>query len=222
LKRFLSDTVYRHAYLLIISAWLFTLSFVFSHYLSFNESPQGVRRLLQRHIERSEKDLALLLDDTSRIGRYLRDAETEQDVQDLTARDYGVFIYDVRADGGRRLVGWNTQQSIPGDSLAAAPAGAGLVKLPNGHFDCIRREMIVGGRKALVCALIPIRWDYFIENDYLRKGFAGAPGAERYFRITDDVRGMPVLILMIRSCIVSNPSRRRVNPAAGGPASCCD
>ena len=217
MKKFLSDTVYRHAYLLIISAWLFTLSFVFSNYLSFNESPQGVRRLLQRHIERSEKDLALLLDDTARIGRYLRDAETEQDVQDLTVRAYGVFIYDVRADGGHRLVGWNTQQSIPGDSLAAAPPGGGLVKLSNGHFDCIRRELIVGGRRSLVCALIPIRWDYFIENDYLRKGFAGAPGAERYFRITDDVRGMPVLNTDGKVLYRFEPIREAGEPGSGWP-----
>jgi signal transduction histidine kinase len=217
LKRFISDTIYRHAYLLIISAWLFTLSFVFSNYLSFNNSPQGVRRLLQRHIELSEKDLASLLEDTARIGRFLRDAETEQDVLDLTSRTFGVFLYDVRAEGSRKLVGWNTQQSIPNDSLALAPAGAGLVKLSNGYFDCIRREMIVGGRRALVCALIPVRWDYFIENDYLRKGFAGAPGAERYFRITADVRGLPVLNTDGKVLYRFEPIPEAGDPASGWP-----
>jgi len=172
---------------------------------------------LQRHIELSEKDLASLLEDTARIGRFLRDAETEQDVLDLTSRTFGVFLYDVRAEGSRKLVGWNTQQSIPNDSLALAPAGAGLVKLSNGYFDCIRREMIVGGRRALVCALIPVRWDYFIENDYLRKGFAGAPGAERYFRITADVRGLPVLNTDGKVLYRFEPIPEAGDPASGWP-----
>lgn len=193
MKKFFIDTVYRHAYLLIISAWLFTLSFVFGNYLSFNQTPQGVRRILERHIERSEKDFAGLLDDTARIGRFLRDADTEADVQSLTGRNYGVFIYDVKPDGSRDLVSWNTQQSVPDERLTSMSPGADLIKLPNGHFDCIRRDIIVGGRRAFVCALIPVRWDYFIENDYLRKGFVEAPDVERYFRITEDVRGLPVL-----------------------------
>ena len=172
---------------------------------------------MQRHIELSEKDLASLLEDTARIGRFLRDAETEQDVLDLTSRTFGVFLYDVRAEGSRKLVGWNTQQSIPNDSLALAPAGAGLVKLSNGYFDCIRREMIVGGRRALVCALIPVRWDYFIENDYLRKGFAGAPGAERYFRITADVRGLPVLNTDGKVLYRFEPIPEAGDPASGWP-----
>lgn len=193
MKRFLTDIVYRNAYLLILAAWLFTLSFIFSNYWSFSTSPQGVKRTLEKNVQRSEKDFRNFLGDTSLIMRLLDAKATEDEVMGMIAKRYFVFIHSAGNDSTPVLAYWNTQQVMPTEAMIAGADSASLVDLPNGRFEWIRRTMrMQDGRDLRISALIPIRWEYFIENEYLRKGFADEPEIERNYRFTDDVAGIAV------------------------------
>lgn len=192
-KTYLTDTVYRNAYLLIISAWLFTLSFVFSNYWSQSTSPQGVKRSLERYLHGQEEDFSRLLRDTPLIRRLALNTADDAELQRMIELPYGVFIYEQGASGLLSLMHWNTQQSLPTPGMLEKPEGMGLDTLPNGQYAYIRKLLRGDGQAALlVCALIPVRFDYFIENDYLRKGFVDAPDVEGNYIITSDPLGIPV------------------------------
>lgn len=195
MKIFLKDTVYRYAYYLIGAAWLFTLSFIFSNYWSYTSSPQGVKKTLQQNLNRQEKDFEEFIKDSSLILRLVNTQESENEVEQMIEKKYGVFIYTLEDYGPINLKYWNTQQTLPTDEMLVKPDGEYMESLPNGQFELIRRKISLGERNLLICALLPIRWDYFIENDYLKKGFVDQPNIEKNYSIASRPTDIPILNL---------------------------
>jgi signal transduction histidine kinase len=193
LKRFLADTVYRNAYLLILAAWLFTLSFIFANYFSYTTSPKGVKRTLERHLWSQERDLESLFANPALLGRLLSSKEGEEEAFDMIGKPYGLFMYTREPGEGLHLGYWNTQQALPTDPMLSRADGMYFDTLPNGQYASLLRRMEIGGRKdVLAYALIPIRHDYFIENDYLRKGFVNRMEIERSYTLSSSDKGIPI------------------------------
>jgi len=193
LNRILADTVYRYAYLPIISAWLFTFSFIFSNYFSYSTSPAGVQRILQQQLQRQELAFANVLTDTSLLYTMSLDSLGEADMQRLSAQEIGIFLYRRVAGATPVLRYWNTQRSIPLESMLEGDDEASWVEMPNGQYLFLRRRVLINGSPDwLLCGLLPVRMDYFVENDYLRKGFVGAPDVEANYRISTSVKDIPI------------------------------
>jgi two-component system, NtrC family, nitrogen regulation sensor histidine kinase NtrY len=193
LKVFLKDTVYRNAYFLIGAAWLFTLSFIFSNYWSYTSSPQGVKKTLEQYLQRQETDFNQFLQDSALITRLIDTKESEEEVLQIIEKKYGIFIYKLEDYGPIILKYWNTQQTLPTDEMLVKPEGEYLETLPNGKFEFIRRKLTLSGSEnLLICALVPIRWDYFIENDYLRKGFVDQPNIEKNYLLSNSPTGISI------------------------------
>jgi signal transduction histidine kinase len=196
LKVFLKDTIYRNAYYLIGSAWLFTLSFIFSNYWSYTSSPQGVKKTLEQHLHRQEKEFDSILKDTALLSRLIHTKETETEMVKMAEKNFGVFIYQLEDFGPIILKYWNTQQTLPTDEMLVKTEGEYLETLPNGQFEFIRKKVTLQGRyNLLVCALVPVRWDYFIENDYLKKGFVDQPNIERNYKLSVALTKIPIINL---------------------------
>jgi signal transduction histidine kinase len=195
LKIFLKDTVYRYAYYLIGAAWLFTLSFIFSNYWSYTSSPQGVKKTLQQNLNRQEKDFEDFIKDSALIGRLVNTHESQDEVEELIAKKYGIFIYKLEDYGPINLKYWNTQQTLPTDEMLVKLDGEYMESLPNGQFELIRRKVSLKETNLLICALVPIRWDYFIENDYLKKGFVDQPNIEKNYKISSGPTDIPIINL---------------------------
>ncbi len=194
MKNFLRDTVYRNAYYLIGAAWLFTLSFIFSNYWSYTSSPQGVKKNLEQYLHTQEKDFSDFLKDSALISRLVNVNETEADVYSISAKPYGIFIYSLEDYGPIILKYWTTQQTLPTEEMQVKDEGEYLETLPNGKFEFVRRK-IPGpkGSNLLVCALIPVRWNFFIENDYLQNGFIDHPTIEKNYKIAETYNGIPIV-----------------------------
>ena len=193
MRSFWKDTVYKNAYFLIGAAWLFTLSFIFSNYWSYTSSPQGVRKNLENYLEKKETDFFKLMSDSTLLLGLAHTAASEEQVRDVTTKDYGVFLYKLDAYGPIDIKFWNTQESLPTDEMLAKPDGEYLVHLPNGQYELIRRKMqLSGNENLLVLALIPIRRDFYLQNDYLRNGFVNLPNVEKNYTIAYGETPYPV------------------------------
>jgi two-component system nitrogen regulation sensor histidine kinase NtrY len=193
LRSFWKDTIYNNAYFLIGAAWLFTLSFIFSNYWSYTSSPQGVKKNLENHLEKKEKNFFSLLSDSALVARLVNGAASEKQITDITAREYGIFIYKLDAYGPIDIKFWNTQESLPTDEMLAKADGEYIVHLPNGQYELIRRKILLSGNEnVLVLALIPIRRDFYLQNDYLRNGFVDLPNVEKNYTIADGISPYPV------------------------------
>ena len=194
MKPFLKDTIYRNAYFLIGAAWLFTLSFIFSNYWSYTSSPQGVRKTLEQNLRNQEEDFAEFLRDTGLLKQLVLTSESETEARKIIGKPYGIFLYSLEDYGPIVLRFWNTQQTAPTDEMQVRPEGDYFVNLSNGQFELVRRKVsLPGGSNILACALIPIRWDYFIENDYLKKGFVGQPNIEENYTIARGKTDIPIV-----------------------------
>jgi signal transduction histidine kinase len=214
-KRLLTDTVYRYAYLPIIAAWLFTFSSIFSNYFSYSTSPVGVRRTLQQHLQRQELAFANVMTDTPLLRRMAGDSIDEADLSRLTALDAGIYLYRLSAGADPVLRYWSTQRAVPVAGMLEASDDEYLAEMPNGQYAFIRRRVVVGGSPDwLLCALVPVRMDFFVENDYLRKAFVGAPDVEEHYRISTSVKDIP--IRSIEGRVVYRIERRPEAEAAGG------
>ncbi|MBL0881978.1 MAG: HAMP domain-containing histidine kinase [Chitinophagaceae bacterium] len=168
----LKKAIYKHGYLIITAAWLYTFSFIFINYWSYNASPQKVQAKLSQRISRLEEKLDKLLMDTVKIHTLI--GSKNNDLKEKMVREgYGLFIYELNKMSTPSLLYWNTNQyyTIP-DDLYRQDSSWFSVKR-NGEFEIIKKRITLNDQELLVVAMIPIRWSYFIENKYLHSDFAG-------------------------------------------------
>lgn len=163
-KRFL----YKNTYLLVLAAWLLTISFVVDNYWSVNASLSKVQRELTNYIHKQEDDFAKLVNDTAAINSIRKSNLTETFLEHLIAKKYFIFFYTNDSTFHESLSCWNTQQVLPYPSLLYEKRDKGFVKLQNGYYVWNRYNL----KDLKAIALIPVKWDYIIENENLENNFA--------------------------------------------------
>jgi hypothetical protein len=169
------------------------LSFIFSNYWSYTSSPRGVKKNLENYLEKKESDFFKVISDTALLLRLLNTNESEDQVSSLTGKGYGIFLYKLEEYGPIDLKFWNTQESLPTDEMLARADGEYFVDLPNGQYELIRRKLLLrGDQSILIFALIPVRRDFYLQNDYLRNGFVNHPNVEKNYSIAAGPTGYPV------------------------------
>ena len=90
----LRTAVYKHGYLIITAAWLYTISFIFTNYWSYYSSPDKVKSKLEQRIHAEEKKINELSEDTALIKKLIRQSSPETN-REIQAESFGVFIYKV-------------------------------------------------------------------------------------------------------------------------------
>ena len=180
-RRFL----YRNASLLLLAAWLVTLSFIVDNYWSANSSIHSVQNKINTYINKQEKDLQKLANDTAAITKIVQGNYNEDYLAGLTQKKYFLFIYAPDTSGHEQLVSWNTQQVLPFPSLLYETRQSGFVQLENGFYVWNRYNI----NNVKILGLIPVKWNYIISNEYLKNGFASDPSLSLNYDITTDPRG---------------------------------
>ena len=133
--------------MLIAAAWLFTLSFVFSNYWSFTSSPNGVTKSIEKYVQRQENSVYSLMKDTMLLKQLGSGTESEGQLDQLTDKPYGFFIYKRNSVGDLHLMFWNTQTTEPAEEMLFRADGNYMVKQPNGHFELMKQNMLLSGEK---------------------------------------------------------------------------
>ena len=152
----------------MLAAWLITISFVVDNYWSVNASLSTVQKELSNNIHKQENDFVKLVNDSLSIDKIRNGNFSESFLKDLVQKKYFVFFYATDSTFHESLICWNTQQVLPYPSLLYEKRDKGFVKLQNGYYVWNRYN--VNEVKAI--ALIPVKWDYIIENDNLENTFA--------------------------------------------------
>lgn len=187
----LRQAAYKHGYLIITAAWLYTISFIFSNYWSYHSSPEKVTAKVQERLQEQESRFRSVLKDTATLAGLLHQSPT---VRDPLQDEVGLFIYAGDGGGGAsRLVYWNTNHMYVNNEDLYRDAGSYFIENQNGQFEMIRRELQLRGQPVSVIGMIPIRWKYFMENKYLHTEFAGYSGISGQYEISDNNEGHPVV-----------------------------
>lgn len=184
LKRY----IIKKSYLLILAAWLITLSFIIDNYWSGNSSVSAVQKNLGNYIQEQEKDFDKITTDTAYTNTLISGNYEEPFLQQLINKKYFFYIYFKNDIGLNNLLFWNTQTVQPNEFLLNTAAKSGFIKLANGYYVWRKTN---NGNNSLV-ALIPVKWNYIITNEYLTNSFIIGKNIENNYDISEQPTSNPV------------------------------
>lgn len=177
-RRFL----YKNSYLLVIAAWLITISFIIDNYWSGNSSPAAVRTSIEKYVQQQEKDFERTIADTAAINKLLSKKYDDVFLQSFIQKKYFFYVYFVNDIGLYNILFWNTQAVQPTDGLLQDKAKTGFIKLPNGYYAW-RKDSL--SRNNIAIALIPVKWNYVVVNEYLDNSFVAGKDIEDNYDIAE-------------------------------------
>lgn len=193
MKNFYQQVLKKNVFFLLGAAWLFTIAFIIDNYWYSSSSAKYLRRNIESDIQVQEKDFDALLKDTALLGRLVNQHYTASELNTLTEKPYSVFFYSTGDSSTPDLKFWNTQLVLPDNNLLQGDAVNDLIKLRNGQYECIRRQVTVGDNKKLVAlALVLVRREYYLEFPNLKREFVNYPQAEKSVSITARQTDYPV------------------------------
>jgi two-component system nitrogen regulation sensor histidine kinase NtrY len=189
----LRQAAYKHGYLIITAAWLYTISFIFSNYWSYYSSPEKVKNKLEQRLKQQESRFENALKDTAVLSALINQSPG---ATDPLKEEIGLFIYRQQNDDDSYepalLSYWNTNRMYINNEDLYRPQGNYFVENQNGDFEMIRRDITLRRKPVSVFAMLPIRWSYFMENKYLHTEFAGYNGINEQYEISADLEALPV------------------------------
>ena len=105
--------------------------------------------------------------------------ESIGEMEDFTARDYGIFIYRVNPRGTLTLESWSNQLALPPAETFSAGDIEELMRLQNGYYFVIKRSVDLFTYPVVVYAMIPVRSDFFLQTEYLPQKFVYSNTADK-------------------------------------------
>ena len=189
----LRKAVFKHGYLFITAAWLYTFSFIVTNYLTYTSSPKKVQQQLSKHIINKEKKVASLVSNTTLLQSLINDADAGEEKINLIKEDFGFFVYTINDIGNPILSYWNNNKYYITPEDLQKQDGYYFVNYQNGDFELIKNTLQVNGKNIVVASLIPIRWHYFMENKYLHAGFNNYEKLNDKYEITTANKGLPII-----------------------------
>jgi two-component system nitrogen regulation sensor histidine kinase NtrY len=154
------QSAYKHGYLLITAAWLYTISFIFINYWSYNSSPQKVKSKLEQRIASNELRFQQISQDSNLLTQLLADTLTKAKSQ-LMNETLGLFVYQTNNGQDPNMVYWNNNAMYVNGYDLKKPDGAYYQKLQNGEFELLIKRVQLPNQTLLLVGMVPIRWDYF-------------------------------------------------------------
>lgn len=173
--------------LIFAAILLFLVSFASSYY--FHEIPSITNdvKALERYVHKQEKDFEHLIGDTLLMRKLVQEKENLTEFQQVSARNYGFFIYVETISDQGELLFWNNQRVLPSASDLSLPEGEYFQRLSNGYYVIHKKKILIPGlsNNVFAYALIPVFYNYSIESSYLPKKFAHDAGATRKIALSD-------------------------------------
>ncbi|HEY4151497.1 MAG TPA: hypothetical protein VGM41_21310, partial [Chitinophagaceae bacterium] len=196
MKNFFQQVVRRNIFFLLGAGWLLTIAFIVDNYWYSSSSARYLRKHIESDVQQQEKSFDKFLTDTSLLRRLSAQTYTEAEMNQFTnthKTPYCIFLYTIDNFGDFHLNYWNSQLALPGNDLLLSKEANKLVRLPNGQYEFVRRQVtIANGEKLIAVALIPIRREYFIEFSNLKNEFINYPQADKTVSMTDRPTDYPV------------------------------
>ncbi len=178
----------KNSYLLVVAAWLVTISFIIDNYWSGDASVRVVTQKLTNHIQDAEKDFARFVKDTAAIELLARSAYSEDFLVHQSPKNYFLFIYHQEQPQTFRLDFWNTQVVQPDASILKCQDNMGFSQQSNGYY--FWRKFRLNQYQAI--ALVPVKWNYSITNEYLQNNFVTGEALDKAYRISTDTTGYSI------------------------------
>lgn len=174
----------KHGYLLIAAAFLYLISFVFSNYWYYTSSPARVKQQLEEFLHNGEQKFKAFSADSTVLSLIIINNNNNQLPLKYTDESVGLFAYSVNNKENLSLHFWSNNKVLPESRDLQKPDGKYFSEYSNGDFEFIKKTFYVKDQKVVTVALIPIYWNYFFTNKFLRSGFPVNPNIGKRYEIT--------------------------------------
>lgn len=176
--------IVKHIWLVLLAAWVYTLTFVFNNYWSQSSSLPSIAMSMQKRVVALQKSFENFYVDKANIQACLAFSTTAAPTNTVT--DAGPFRY-LFADGhdGLQLKYWSTSIIIPSIADISFHDTIRLVTYKNGLF--ILSVHHIPKSNLLAAQLTPVEWQYFISNDYLAEHISGIDNLANHIAISSNI-----------------------------------
>jgi two-component system, NtrC family, nitrogen regulation sensor histidine kinase NtrY len=178
--------------LALATAWLYTFSLLYQLFFTNTDNPQKVVSRIERYIKDNEADFDAECAQTAGILQLFNKNASLDQIKRLEKKDYALFVYHETSDSLYLLKFWSRNFGLPDATQLARADGRYDVQRDNGQFEYLRKTIQVNDSRIVVAALLPLRWEYFIANDYLKKGFPASASIEKRFTWSETPSTLPV------------------------------
>ncbi|MEO6220408.1 MAG: MFS domain-containing histidine kinase [Ginsengibacter sp.] len=186
----------KNGFLLVAAAWLLTISFIIDNYWSGIATSTTVQHAIQRNIVNTQKNIKQFYEDSFLIKKLTNGKYNSEDLKRLVVKKYFIFIYKVSTYNEKEPVFWNTQVIEPDASVLNEPATTSFRQLANGWYIINKKKYKApNGVQFEMITLIPVKWNYYVENKYLHNSFAAIEDIEQNYTVSLvptkwDIRGL--------------------------------
>lgn len=178
--------------LLLASAFLFVLSFVFNTLYTNRSSVAQEVKNAEKYLHSQQNDFKRFMQDTQLIARLVENSESGREFNELTGKDYGIFIYRVNPSGTLTMNFWSNQLVLPPGETFWMDDIEEFMRLANGYYLVMKRNLTLNLHTVMVYALIPVRTDFFLETEYLPKKFVYSDIADNRVLLSKEETEFPV------------------------------
>ncbi len=183
----------RNGFLLLIAAWLLTISFIIDNYWSNIATSASVQRSIQRNIVTAEKEIEEFYQDSLYLKKLIQGTYDDKELDELVKKDYFIFVYKISPQEKRQPVFWNTQVIEPPVGLIRESQAPAFEKLTNGWYVVQKKNFQTAGSSVFeIVTLIPVKWEYYVENQYLSNTFASVENEEHNYTVSLTPTNLPI------------------------------
>ncbi|HVG42281.1 MAG TPA: ATP-binding protein [Chitinophagaceae bacterium] len=182
------------SYLLLAAALLLLLSFVSSIYFRTQPSVAVERKLLQKFIQRQQKDFEKVIKDSVLMRKLVQQTESLEDFKKVEEKDYGIFLYAETLSEKNQILFWNNHNVLPPDSCFNLPDGEYFPQLANGRYVIQKKTIRLSGlsNNVVAFAIIPVELKYEVETEFFYEHFAHNSDADKKIKIANVTTDNPV------------------------------
>lgn len=176
----------KNGFLLVAAAWLLTISFIIDNYWSGIATNSSVQKTIQRDIIKTQKNIEKFYKDSILVNKLIKRQFNNKQLEDLVEKKFFIFIYKASQFNEKHPIFWNTQIIEPSTGILNEPYGASFRKLINGWYIIDKKEYRAdNGALYKIVTLIPVKWNYYVENKYLHNSFRAIDKVEDSYTISD-------------------------------------
>jgi len=185
------NSIFKNGYLIIIAAWLYTISFIFTNYWSYHASPEKVKTTLEQSIHQEELKINQLFADTLLIEQLLNHSSKEASLS-VESAFFGLFIYGNDSLDNAVNLYWSTNKMEVPTSQLKMTADEQFYVNSNGSFVVFKKSLKIKGTEYSIYAVLPVYYSYFIQNKYFHSDFAAYPELGEQYELSTDSNSLPI------------------------------
>ena len=173
---------------------LFLVSFIFNSYYTRVSSIAVEKRSITNYIQEQENDFNELAKDTALLRRLILNYESLEEFKNLEEKKYSIFLFAESISEQQQMLFWSSQTIAPSSINDTLSHGEYFQRLGNGYYVVLKKFFRLKGmsNKLWAYAMIPVKYVYYLDYQYLKPTFAHNKNAIRRIDISNKETNYPI------------------------------